>query len=161
MGLIAVYLEHPAVLIPFSSDVRQITEEVFRQFMAFSCRTVAELRPVLKSAQRYDASYMYAFNPLREFPLIRMKFRGSHAIICPLPTLLFWRFTGGLYYELVGDTRFSQALGSSFQAYVGDVIRTACPQGIKLAGEQSYGAKKERKDSVDWIVHDADAAIFL
>ena len=107
-----------------------------------------------RSGAGYLGSYAY--------PLIRMRFRGKEAIVCPLPTLLFWRITGGLYYELLSDPRFAQAFGDSFQEFVGLVIERACPEkGLRLIAEQRYGTKKAPKASVDWIVSDDGSAMFV
>jgi hypothetical protein len=91
-----------------------------------------------------------------------MKNEGEDSIVCPLPTLLIWRFTAGLYYELYGDPGFANAFGRSFQEYIGRAVARACPgERLHLFAEQRYGTKKARKDSVDWIVSDEEAAIFL
>lgn len=162
MALMGVYLKHPALDVPFSSDIDSLSEEKLERFLSFTCRTIAELRPLLKSEQRYDDKFAYAYSSLRAFPLIRMRYRGNDAIVCPLPTLLFWRITGGLYYELIDDQRFPQAFGDSFQNYVGQIIVRSCQEEvIHLFAEQEYGARKARKDSVDRIISDDVSALFL
>lgn len=162
MALIGNFLSHPAVYPPFTTDIRNLSEEKISKFLAITCLPISNLKVLLRSQQQYNEKYAYAYNSLREFPLIQMRFRGREAIVCPLPTLLYWRFTGGLYYELIHDPRFSQAFGMSFQRYVGEVVERACPsKEILLFSEQKYGTKKARKDSVDWIVSDDNAAIFL
>ena len=81
--------------------------------------------------------------------------------MCPLMTLLYWRFTGGLYYELIGAPKFANEFGDGFQAYVGDVIERACPNPMRRFGEADYAIGKAKKRSVDWIVADEDAALFV
>ena len=82
--------------------------------------------------------------------------------MCPLPTLLYWRFTAGLYYQLIGDDRFPNEFGSSFQDYVGEVIQAACTseraQGIP---DEGYSVGKLKKRSIDWIIADEHSALFL
>jgi hypothetical protein len=41
-------------------------------------------------------------------------------------TLLYWRFTSGLYYNLVSVPEFANEFGDGFQTYVGDVNRILC-----------------------------------
>ena len=162
MAFIGIYLSHPVIKTPFPSTIERLSHERIERFLSFTCRTISELKPLLKSEQRYDDKFEYTYNSLRAFPLIRMRFQGNDAIVCPLPTLLFWRMTGGLYYELLEDQQFPQSFGDSFQAYVGQVIERACPEkGLRLIPEQDYGTKKARKASVDWIVGDDGSAIFL
>ena len=82
--------------------------------------------------------------------------------MCPLPTLLYWRFTAGLYYQLIGDDRFPNEFGSSFQSYVGEVIQAACTsQRMQSIPEQEYSVGKMKKRSIDWIVADDNSALFL
>lgn len=67
-----------------------------------------------------------------------------------------------MYYELVGDERFSQSFGESFQGYVGEVIKRSClGDRLHFLPEQEYGPKKARKRSVDWIVRDDGSALFV
>jgi hypothetical protein len=37
------------------------------------------------------------------FPLVRISHQGRDEVACPIPTLLFWRITTGLYYSLRYD----------------------------------------------------------
>ena len=43
-------------------------------------------------------------------------------LVCPMMTLLYWRFTGGLYYELIGVPEYANEFGEGFQKYVGEVV---------------------------------------
>jgi hypothetical protein len=162
IGFMSIFLIHPATSIPFKSEIPSLPVEKLEKFLPFACRTLPEMKSILKSEQQYNESYAYAYSSLRAFPLIRMDYGGVDAIVCPLPTLLFWKITGGLYYELLGDPRFSQPFGDSFQRYVGDVVRRACPNTVvSLFPEEEYGPKKTRRRTVDWIVAEVGSAIFL
>jgi len=162
IAFVSIYLQEFFLKIPFPSEIPALTENVVRNFLSFTCRTMPELRNILQTEQKYYKSFFYAYNSLRAYPLIRMKNEGKDSIVCPLPTLLIWRFTAGLYYELYGDKGFANAFGRSFQEYIGRAIARACPgERLHLLAEQRYGTKKARKASVDWIVSDEEAAIFL
>ena len=86
-----------------------------------------------------------------------MSYRGDDALVCPLLTLLYWRFTGGLYYELIAVPEFANEFGEGIQAYVGEVVERACPTPMEHFAEREYVAGKSKKRSVDWIVADATA----
>jgi uncharacterized protein DUF87 len=123
---------------------------------------ILSLNQILKAEQQYNENFAYAYNSLRAYPLVRMSYFGEEAFVCPIPTLLFWKITGGLYYELVDDPRFANEFGDAFQTYVGDVIECACPNPkIQRLAEQEYSVGKQRKRTVDWIVADEQAALFL
>ena len=156
------FLSKAAMAWPIAVEIPGISEQTFQRFLSFTSRTIDELKPVLRSEQKYDDRFSYSFSSLRAFPLVHMQFYGRPSIACPIPTLLLWRITNGLYYELVGDDRFSQALGNSFQTYAGEAIRKACrSENIQTLEEIEYGPKQARKRSTDWIVCKGDAAIFL
>ena len=91
-----------------------------------------------------------------------MKYSNKNSIVCPLPTLLFWRLTSGLYYEICRESGFSEAFGKSFQEYIGDVIKKSTNnKNISVYPEMEYGPKNNRKASIDWIVDDNEAIIFI
>lgn len=161
-AFMGAYFSRPATDTHLKLPSIGISEEKANAFLSFTCRTLSVLKTLLKSEQQYNDKFAYAYNSLRAYPLIKMPFQGRDAVVCPLPTLLFWRITGGLYYELVEEKGFSQAFGDSFQEYVGQVVEKACPkEEIRLLAEEEYGSKKARKRSVDWIVCEDGSAIFL
>lgn len=155
------FMHHPALRIPFKSEINSLSVELFERFFAFSSKSIGELKSQLKGEQQYNANFAYAYNSLRAFPLIKMSYQGGDALVCPLITLLYWRFTGGLYYELVGVPEFANEFGEGFQKYVGDVIERACPNAMEHFSEQEYAIGKAKKRSVDWIIADENAALFL
>jgi len=162
VAFLGTFLSHPALNVPFNLDIEALSPDKIERFLALTARPIRKLRELLKREQQYNINFAYAYNSLRAFPLVQMMFRGKNAIACPLPTLLFWRMTAGLYYELLKDPRFSQAYGRSFQDYVGEVVRRACPPGrIQVLSEQRYGSKSLARDSVDWIACDAESAMFI
>jgi hypothetical protein len=162
IAFLSLFLQDPYARIPIRSELSNLSNELAQKFLGFVCRPIWELRSILQLEQRYDDTFFYAYNSLRQYPVILMPNRGADSLTCPLPTLLIWRFTAGLYYELVGDPGFANAFGSSFEKYVGEVMGRSITGGmLRLEAEQRYGTKKARKHSVDWIIVDSDAAIFI
>lgn len=156
------FLYRPAMNAPFKSEIKALAPEKIERFLSFCCKSLSDLKPLLKSEQSYDENFAYAYSSLRAYPLIRTAYRGQDAIICPLPTLLYWRFTVGLYYQLIKDDRFPNEFGSSFQNYVGEVIKIACTSStLQNLPEEEYAVGKLKKRSSDWIVTDDSSALFL
>ena len=155
------FLDRPAVAIPFKVEIKALSVEAFEKFFAFTSRPLATLRAKLKSEQQYDTNFAYAYNSLRAYPLVRMVYQGGTTLVCPLMTLLYWRFTSGLYYELINVPEFANEFGDGFQAYVGEVVQRACPAPMQCLGEQPYTVGKSEKRTVDWIVFDEHSALFL
>lgn len=120
------------------------------------------VRILLQSEQEMNDEFLYTHHSLRAFPLIRIKHQGGDNLICPLPTLLFWRFTNGVYYEICGKPGFDNAFGDAFQWYVGQVIaRGTRRECTRFYPEAQYWIGKDSKRTVDWIVEQDGAAIFV
>jgi hypothetical protein len=163
MAFMGSFLSFPSIVTSYTSEIKKLPREKIAKFLTFTSRTLAELKVTLNAEQQYNANFAYAYNSLRAFPLVRMPFlNDGDAFVCPLPTLLFWKITGGLYYDLIDDPRFSNPFGESFQSYVGEVLQRAITNSaMRVLPEEEYGPKKARKRSVDWIIADEHSAIFL
>ena len=60
-----------------------------------------EMKQRLIAERKLDDTFMYQFHALQSHPLILTELNGRLAHICPIPTLLFWRITSGLFYDLI------------------------------------------------------------
>jgi hypothetical protein len=117
----------------------------------------------LRGEHALDEGFTYRYSSLREFPLVQISHHGHDEIACPIPTLLSWRITTGLYYNLKDTPGFATAFGASFQRYVGEVLRHRITNPeMTVLEEQEYHCGRHRKDSVDWIVQQDDgSALFV
>jgi hypothetical protein len=148
--------------LPIKSEIRKLRSEKFEKFFAFTSKTYSEIKSLLKTEQKYDIDFAYAYNSLRAYPIVQLQAGGRGILACPIPTLLFWRITGGLYYELISDPYFANEFGASIQVYVGEVLdRTCSLSKNKTFGEAEYQIGKLSKRSVDWIAADETAALFI
>ncbi|MEU8481044.1 nuclease-related domain-containing protein [Streptomyces hygroscopicus] len=101
----------------------------------------------------------FGHNPLRTTPLVSGYGSGyltpcSH-LITPKATLL------GLYYtgvEVHGDA-FARDLGNRFEQYIGRQLQLL--SGATVHPEISYGPKRSRSQSVDWIVVFPDLVLLV
>jgi hypothetical protein len=161
------YLGHffgqPWASLTLNIEIPGLTQEHFDRFLAFTSLRRHELASRLRDEHSLDEGFAYRYSSLREFPLVRLSHNGRDEVACPVPTLLFWRMTTGLYYTLKDVPRFPTAFGASFQRYVGEVLhqRISNPQRAVL-NEGEYHVGQRRKDTVDWIVQQGDeAALFV
>jgi hypothetical protein len=143
-------------------EIRGLTQSDFERFLAIASCSQRELARLLRGDHALDERFKYKYSSLRQFPLVSGSFRGRDQLLCPQPTLLFWRFTQGLYYSLQQVAGFPTAFGASFETYVGEVldIRLSQPRFAVLPAEQ-YHVGRNRKDTVDWIVSEAGASTAL
>lgn len=136
--------------------------EKLDNFLRFTGSSLEELKSKLIKHQMFDDRYAYAYNSLRETPLITVSNAGGDILLCPTPTSLFWRVTSGLYYEFISEIGFANPFGSSYQDYVGEVVEKAFHnKKFNILAEKEYLIKKDRKDSVDWIVYGKHGALFV
>jgi hypothetical protein len=163
MTFLGVFFGQPFVTQPIKVELPGVNEEHVERFLRFASLDLVALGAKLRTEHALDEGFAYRYSSLREFPLIRFSNVGLNQIACPIPTLLFWRITTGLYYSLKDEDGFSDAFGLSFQDYIGEVLEHRIGhQGMQLLAEAEYHVGKHRKDTVDWIVRQGDDdALFI
>jgi hypothetical protein len=125
-------------------ELNEGTTQETQALLKFAGRPLEEVRDLISDAHALDHSYAYRVGPLTRFPLITVENADRKLAVCPLPTLFFWRLTSGLYYDLIkGDADFGNALGASFERYIGEVVsRVATSPTLQHFGEAKYGGRR-------------------
>jgi hypothetical protein len=160
---LGTFASHSRAVKNMNVEVPGISSRHIELFLAFTSRTRRQLASMLRAEHALDDGFAYRYSSLREFPLVELSYRGQDEIACPLPTLLFWRITNGLYYSLKDAPGFPTAFGKSFQRFVGEVLSARINNAeMSILEEREFQVGKNRKDSVDWIVLQREqAALFL
>ncbi len=143
-----------------STTAKNRLEQIAGICAALFSESPANIEKQIRDRQQYNQNWKYTFCDVRTYPLLKI---GEEEYLVPLPSLIFYRMTDAVYFDLVGyEAAFSSVIGPAFQAYVGEVVQ-ACMSNdrLHLLPEEKYGPKKRRKDSVDWIVHDDSASLFV
>ena len=158
---LASYFEYFAITDTWPENVTEL--------LNFNPRSVIDnltldLDSIKKSAyevRSLNLNWAYSFNPLWLHPLISIE--GGKRIICPIPGLLARRMTDGLYFDIAGHDVdvLSASMGPAFQTYIGEVLERANGGRFEINAEQPYGSKRLPKDTVDWIVKDNTASLFI
>lgn len=162
LALTGLYLSHFSLDYPPNVEIEGIDPNKFNQFVEPFAYDLSQLREKLAQTQQYDENYFYTFNPMRARPLIKMKVAGKPSLVCPIPTFLFRRFTEGVFYEICNEPDFGLPYGRSFQSYIGEVISFGVAgRPIRVQEEREYYDRGDRKDTIDWIVDEGGAAIFV
>ncbi len=163
MAFGGAYLKKPEISI-LDLDrfyINKIGLNRISKFLEFTSKDISFLKDNMIAEQEMNDKLEYSYNYLRAYPIVRMLYRKEESLVCPLPTLLFWRITSGLYYEICKEKDFGVNFGNSFQKYVGEAIEKANNKTIDYMKEEEYHVHKNRKDTVDWIVYDRDSALFI
>ncbi|PCI52526.1 MAG: hypothetical protein COB36_14920 [Alphaproteobacteria bacterium] len=163
LGFSGMYLEHFGLNDPIRFEMEGILEqEHIDQFTQRFSIEIDDLKKNVAEAQSYDQDFAYTMNPLLITPLVWVTQFGKRTLIAPIPTYVLRRVTEGIYYEIYDAVGFSAAYGESFQEYVGEVlVATTEAFACDILAEQEYQVGRDRKDSVDWIMEDNTATIFV
>jgi hypothetical protein len=116
----------------------------------------------------------YEFNPLLKYPLIRFSHNHDKIeakyddFIAPIPSLLTYRFTTGLYHQLFNafGNNFSDSFGLHFEHYVEDLLNWYHLSG-RIVPEREIrliipSPKKGQNIGIpDWIIFCEEGVILL
>lgn len=156
------YIKHPAINLPINVQTKTITNEKVDIFTNLFCIDASKLKQQLIDEQEFNEKFVYSFSPLKLFPLVKTIYLGKESIMCPLPKLLFWRITSGIYYDIYNEKKFGNHFGASFEKYVGEVCEKAKTNtSIKIIKESTYKIGKKQKHTTDWMVEDQEAILFI
>jgi len=136
--------------------VKHFLQEVVLDYHNFREKAREEEKKVPSGFEKY------AFNPLREYPIIRtdQKRDGKRHYVIPIPLLLLRRISDGVYYDLFAKykDKFSQFFGLVFEEYVGSLLGELYDND-HLIREPVYG--KPLKKGPDWIILEDNYAILI
>lgn len=160
LALSGHFLDRPVLNKPVANNVNGVPQDTIDRLVDRMSLSLGGLRGRIGQMQAYNINWAYLFDPLRTWPMIDL---GSGRLFCPMPTLLLWRLTEGVYFDLVQHRQaFDGNFGLAFQDLVGEVVVAADQERcLLLLPEERYGTKKRPRDSIDWIIQDDTASIFL
>jgi hypothetical protein len=161
VALLGTYITYSDIKRPMNTEIEGLTQEAMDKLLDHFSLSPEAMRERLIQAQQYSANYAYAYNPMRERPLIKMEVEGVEHYFCPLSVLFVWAMTSGIYYRLVGTEEFAKGFGESFQVYVGEVLAATNASGRAVVPEEEYGTKGKMKRTSDWVLDDGQHALFI
>lgn len=157
-ALLGAFLTHPKTNIDPDIEINGLSKKDFDQFVKATAIDLAPLQELITKEIKYDDQFVYTLNPLEYYPLVRI---GEY-YYCPVVNFLAWRITSGIFFDLVKEKGFGHPFGLAFQGYLEEVATTIL-QGtdVHVIPEQKYKVGRNAKDSVDLILADSKAAIFV
>ncbi|MDO8512410.1 MAG: hypothetical protein Q7S57_04000 [bacterium] len=163
-ALLGVFQKYFSLEYPPSIDLGKtgIDNQKLNCFLKLFCCSIVDLKQKLISPleRRIDDTFAYYFHSFKKFPLIRMTISSKDSVVCPMPSLLFERFTSGLYYEIINEKYFSNYFGNAFESYVGEIIaETNKNYAYSYFPEEKTNTENEPK--IDWIIDQDGVALFI
>jgi hypothetical protein len=155
------YTQYIGMFYPLENlSLTSISQADYDQFMSLYSKPLDEIKAMLISPteRHLDDQFFYGHHSLYTYPIIFTDINGRPAHVCPLPTLLYWRITSGLYYDLYREKGFDNAFGDAFEEYVGSVF-TKTFEGTSIGvypGEPNTAASPNR---CDWVIDQADECL--
>lgn len=154
------YINHFTLFTPININIPEISQDNVNKFIdSFSCK-LNVLKKEISKEQEINEKFAYFYSSLRAYPIIKMRYQNKDSLACLSSTLLIWRLTNGIYYNICKEKNFGNFFGKSFQDYIGEVIKAGNKQ-VKICPEEEYRDGKNRKDTADWIVDDGNAALLI
>lgn len=139
----------------------KITQEECEKFLQRTAATYEQFRELSREYAVLNELYIKTeFNVLNKRPLIAI----DDEIIAPVPRLLAWRISEGLYFDLMDifhkpeGNPFLDYFGKLFEHYVGRLLKWTFGEE-RVIHEPVYG--KGEKRGPDWIVLDGDTAMLF
>ena len=139
-----------------------VKPEKVTAFLSIVAADFATFRDLcMREAQQFPNAGLYRFNPLFDRPVI---IRRDRSLCVPIPLLLPYVVTKGLYYDFLdefsGDNSnlFSDWFGHAFEQYGGLLLRDVF--GSKSVFEEPRYSKPE-KGGPDWTVIQGTTAIIF
>lgn len=139
-----------------------ISRDVSSAFLDRISCPIDQLRKETARRQSYDRDWLYTWNPLEAWPLIRFDAAHPDRVLCPVPRHLSHRASLGVFYDLVRSAGFDNPYGNSFQAYVGEVVAKTCPPTrFILLSEEPYHVRGQKMHGADWVLSDNTGHLFI
>jgi hypothetical protein len=118
----------------------------------------ADARALASSRQKARGQTAYRPSLLRDFPILSFGDRDER-LRAPLPELITYRYTTGLYLDIVsGGGAVWTEIGKRFEGYVQDYLAAMMPPYV-VGGEFEYGPKKARVRTPDVLVSNAEGVV--
>ncbi len=126
--------------------------------------TKERLRQPDRRFRMYDPNPLLTYPILRPFKSDRWSLTDGSRLIAPLPNLIPYKLTTGLYYELkrARGKDFTRWFGYRFEAYIGQLLLHSVPSG-SLWSENALRASypTTRGKAPDWVVLDGSTCIIV
>jgi len=154
------FLDRWSMNLPVRNELNTVPPDVCDAFVRKFSLSLPELRDEYLKNASYGINWAYSFNPLRSKPLIRL---SDNLAICPIPMFLLRRATTEMYFDLVKDqVGFAKNFGPAVQELVGEIASRSNQSGrFTIIPETRYGSANAPKDTVDWIIEDETATLFV
>lgn len=157
LSIFGAFLTCPKMKIDLNIEISPITKKEFDIFLNFVSADLDQIKETIKRDVKYNDEYVYSFNPLEYYPIVRV----DEYYYCPVVNFLLWRITSGLFFDLVKDSDFGAHFGLAFQDYLLEISNKVLNSNTMVIPEAKYKIGKKQKDAVDIILNQDNCMFFV
>jgi hypothetical protein len=150
----AQLIDYPAVRADTNlSNVGIADAERDAFFQLVSLQTV-DARKRARAERSGKGQIAYKPSVLRRAPMIKINRDRVVEVFCPIPALLYLRFTDGLFYDLIADDNIKRIIGERFEGYAYEISNYYLGKKLRISREEKYGAKSKQRATPDLRIVD-------
>lgn len=146
---------------PVALDEIGIPQQAAYNVLRKVSANLSELSDHSRATSELNINYPYRRSMLEQRPLLFVNSGRDQGFLCPIPRHFLNRMLDGLYFDLTSQRGFGDYYGKSFQAYILGICRWIDRSGLKIQEEQEYWVGNDRRDSLDILMQDATATLFV
>ncbi len=137
---------------PTAEPELQVSDADIDAFINATCMSLSQAESACRTSISISSEIEFRQSPLRAKPIIRVSEGTNKRYIRPIEQLLIWRITSGLYYDVIGDSRAANEIGSQYERYTRALLDAAVNE-VSIDGDIEYGTKRNPQRSPDVILH--------
>jgi len=143
-------IKYPAVRPNTTLSKVGITDEERDAFFRMVSLSSANARKHAAKERKWGKGQI-AYKPsvLRRKPMITITNENVLEAYCPLPALLYLRFTDGLFYDLIENSDLKRIIGERFEDYAFEINRHYLSDRYRIFKEDKYGARSKQRATPD------------
>jgi hypothetical protein len=124
-------------------------------FIAATSISLAAAQAEAKVSRSSSDATAYRKGILRRSPILVIQRKDRRLFVRPIETLLKWRISSGLYYDVIATEGARNIIGTQFEIYMRDLLKAKFGD-LNVRPEFPYGTKKRPKKSPDNLLVDGD-----
>tara|TARA_R110002073_G_scaffold224634_1_gene384866 strand:+ start:114 stop:1649 length:1536 start_codon:yes stop_codon:yes gene_type:complete len=158
-GVASLFMNNATVDVPIKNVDAIFDKPTIEKIYSRVSIPIEIYRSELRKKYALDENYEYSYNLIYSKPLIRLPYLRS-MVSCPFPYLYMKRINDGIFYDLVSEEGFSDAMGTAFERFIGGLLEEEL-NGFDLYTEARFGPPKARKHSIDFLARQEAVSLFV
>lgn len=136
-------------------QIQELSISDIDAFIAATSISLTAAQAEALASRSSSGATAYRKGILRKSPILAIRRGNVQIFVRPIETLLKWRISSGLYYDVIATEGAGNIIGTQFEIYIRDLLKAKF-SGLNVLPEFPYGTKKRPKKSPDNLLVDGD-----